>query len=118
MFLLRWKRLLPCLSSALELRVLAFIVFLAILLPLSAVLSSPARALEVQGSLTDLADTTPGQDRWKASYQVSDWAGYGASDGFRIEIPRASGEYSQVENAVGGAEWVVVAIQVDPLIPA
>jgi len=77
-----------------------------------------ASALEAQGWLTDLSDTTPGEDLWQASYEISDWNGYGANYGFSIALPLTAAEYTQLGNASGGGNWTTVALQVDAEIPA
>lgn len=80
--------------------------------------SAPAAAIVVDGLLTDLADSVPGQDRWRATFFVSDWTGYGPGYGFAIRIPLAQTGYQQIDSPLGGGDWTVVLHTRDPAIPA
>jgi hypothetical protein len=75
-----------------------------------------SNAITIQYQALDLADTTPGQDLWQYNYQLSD-ATFAAGQGFSIFFDPTLYDALQNNPPVVNADWDVITLQPDPLLP-
>jgi VPDSG-CTERM motif len=93
-------------------RALASIVIL-----LGAAIAHPAKAIMITADFTNLADTLPGQDTWRASYTISGTT-FSANQGFSIFFD--SSLYSNLSAPVlpVSPTWDALSVQPDVLLSA
>jgi MYXO-CTERM domain-containing protein len=85
----------------------SIIVAALLLLPVSS-----AFAATIVFQATDLADTTPGEDLWRYSYQVSGFT-FATNQGFTITFDRALYRQLQSPPPLINADWNALTIQPD-----
>ena len=83
----------------------------ATLLILSAIASS-SQAAAITYVATNVADTTPGQDLWEYTYQVS-LANFASGEGFTVNFDRNFYALLQSPPPIVNADWDAITIQPD-----
>ncbi len=92
------------------------ILGLALALTLILLGTAPAAAVTITFQAIDLADVSPGNDLWRYVYVV---AGFADPANVAFETLFAPGLYTDLEDPppVVNADWDIVTIQPDPLLP-